>query len=58
MAHDFDDIIAELDAAKAGLARSVKRSRAFLADRRAPAAVADGAESEKSAFDWRRGEDR
>ena len=36
MAHDFDDLIADLDAAKAGLARSVKRCRNFLGEQKPP----------------------
>ena len=33
MTQPFDDLIAELDAAKADVARSVRKSRAFIADR-------------------------
>ena len=52
MAQHFDDLIAELDAAKADLARSVKRCRTFLADRRLPPITIDEAPEEKSAFGW------
>ena len=56
MAHDFDDVIAELDAAKADLARSVKRCRNFLAERRLPPVTIDESEAGKSAFAWGRRE--
>ena len=54
MAREIDDVIAELDAAKADLARSVRRCRSFLAERRLPPVtiIAEGAE--KSAFGWGR----
>ena len=52
MAHDFDDLIAELDAAKANLARSVKRCRTFLGERKLPPVTVDGAPDERSAFGW------
>ena len=58
MAHDFDDLIAELDAAKADLARSVKRCRNFLGERRLPPVTIDQPEVEKSAFNWPRRESR
>ena len=58
MAHDFDDVIAELDAAKADLARRVKRCRNFLAERRLPPVTIDGPETNRSAFDWGRRETR
>ena len=57
MAQDLDDLIADLDAAKAGLARSVKRCRTFLAERRVPTATADAQQAETSAFSWPRRED-
>ena len=52
MAQEFDDLIAELDAAKADLARSVKRCRSFCGERRLPAITVEGAEDVKSAFGW------
>jgi len=52
MAQDLDDLIADLDAAKAGLARSVKRCRSFLAEQRPSAAAIDEEAAEKSAFSW------
>ena len=52
MAHEFDDLIADLDAAKADLARSVKRCRTFFGERRLPAVTVTTTESEKSAFSW------
>ena len=52
MPHDFDDLIADLDAAKADLARSVKRCRTFIGDRRVPPVTIMGAERDKSAFGW------
>ena len=58
MAQDFDDLIAELDAAKADLARSVKRCRNFLGERRLPAVTIDRNEDETSAFSWGRSEKR
>ena len=58
MAQDLDDIIADLDAAKAGLARSVKRCRSFLAERRVPVETIDEERAEKSAFSWPRHEGR
>ena len=54
MAHDFDDLIADLDAAKAELARSVRRCRTFLADRQLPPVTIDQPEPSKSAFSWPR----
>lgn len=58
MAHDLDDLIAELDAAKANLARSVKRCRTFLGERKLPPVTIDDQATEKSVFDWQRGERR
>jgi hypothetical protein len=52
MAHDFDDLIAELDAAKANLARSVKRCRTFLGERKLPPVTIDDPATERSAFGW------
>ena len=52
MAHDFDDLIADLDAAKAGLARSVRRCRNFLGERKLPPMTLQPTPGEKSAFDW------
>ena len=52
MPHDFDDLIADLDAAKADLARSVKRCRTFIGDRRAPPSTAEEPETDRSAFGW------
>ena len=52
MAREFDDVIADLDAAKADLARSVKRCRSFLAERRLPPVTVEAAETAKSAFNW------
>lgn len=52
MAHDFDDLIADLDAAKAGLARSVKRCRTLLGERRLPPVTVEPTGEEKSAFGW------
>ena len=56
MAHDFDDLIADLDAAKADLARSVRRCRTFLADRQLPPVTIDREDLTKSAFAWPRRE--
>ena len=58
MAREIDDVIAELDAAKADLARSVRRCRSFLAERRLPPITIEGAECAKSAFNWARREAR
>jgi hypothetical protein len=57
MAQDLDDLIADLDAAKAGLARSVKRCRTFLAEQRLSAVASDEEAAEKSAFAWSRPEE-
>ena len=54
MAHDFDDLIADLDAAKADLARSVRRCRTFLAERELPPVTIDRPDPPKSAFAWPR----
>ena len=57
MPQDFAKVIAELDAATANLKRSIRRSRAFIADRRAPddVAPAEAAPPEPDAgmFVWR-----
>ena len=50
MPHDFSDLFAELDAAKAGLQRSVKRCRTFLGEHGLPAVTRP--EAPKSAFRW------
>jgi len=50
MAHDFSDLFAELDAAKAGLRRSVKRCRNFLGEHGLPPVTKP--EAPKSAFRW------
>jgi hypothetical protein len=47
MAHDFADLIRDLDAAKSDLARTVKRCRASLGQ---PVKHPDPAE--KTAFNW------
>ena len=52
MAQDLDDLIADLDAAKAGLARSVKRCRNFLGERKLPPMSVQATADDKSAFDW------
>jgi hypothetical protein len=49
MPHEFDDLIADLNAAKADLARSVKRARKMIDARRS--AALDAAE-DKSVFNW------
>jgi hypothetical protein len=58
MAREIDDVIAELDAAKADLARSVRRCRSFLAERRLPRVTISAEAAEKSAFGWGRREAR
>ena len=58
MAQDLDDLIAELDAAKANLARRVKHCRNFLAERRLPPVTIDAPERGKSAFGWGQRETR
>ena len=57
MAQDLDDLIAELDAAKAELARSVKRCRTFFGERRLPPVTVAEPDAEKSAFGWGRRRD-
>ena len=52
MAQEFDDLIADLDAAKAGLARSVKRCRNLFGERRIPPVTVARPEDSKSAFGW------
>ena len=58
MAHEFDDLIADLDAAKADLARSVKRCRTFFGDRRLPSVTVEPPPAQKSAFSWQGREQR
>jgi hypothetical protein len=48
MAHDFADLIRDLEAAKSDLARTVKRCRTSLGDSSAKPATPGG----RSAFDW------
>ena len=50
MAHELSDLFAELDAAKAGLQRSVKRCRTFLGERGLPPVTKP--EAPKNAFGW------
>ena len=50
MAHDLDSLIADLNASKANLARSVKRTRSLIG-RRTPAA-SETPQPDKSAFNW------
>ena len=51
MAQEFDELFADLDAAKADLARKVKHCRTFFGERPLPQVTKpDAAES---AFDWR-----
>ncbi len=52
MPQELDDLFAELDAAKADLARSVRRCRTFFGERKLPPVTVDGAPSERSAFAW------
>jgi hypothetical protein len=54
MPHEFDDLIANLNAAKAHLARSVKRCRKVIGASRSATAPAE----EKSAFNWSDEKDR
>jgi hypothetical protein len=58
MPHDFDDLIADLDAAKAGLARSVKRCRTLIGDRRVPPLRVEEPEPGNNAFGWADAEKR
>ena len=53
MAQELDDLFAELDAAKADLARSVKRCRTFFGDRKLPPVTVDQAAPQDSVFRWR-----
>ena len=48
MPHEFDDLIADLNAAKADLARSVKRCRKAIGASR----TASAPDADKSAFNW------
>jgi hypothetical protein len=50
MRHDFTDLIADLDSAKADLARAVKRQRKRADDHRRTTVTADEADS--SVFGW------
>ena len=54
MPHEFDDLIADLNAAKAHLARSVKRCRKVIGARHNASAPAE----DKSAFNWADEQDR
>lgn len=54
MPHEFDNLIADLNAAKADLARRVKRCRKVIGTHRSAATPVE----EKSAFNWSEGEDR
>ena len=56
MAHEFDDLIADLESAKADLARSVRRCRTRLDKRVAEAPQEEGAAARL--FDWERRPDR
>ncbi|MGZ8312011.1 MAG: hypothetical protein ACXWUX_09585 [Allosphingosinicella sp.] len=57
MPDDLSKVIADLDAAKASLQRSVRKSRAFIADRR-PAPAAPRPEPDDRMFGWPRDGDR
>ena len=50
MAHDFSELFADLDAAKADLARSVKRCQIFFGERPLPAVTRP--DEPKGAFSW------
>jgi hypothetical protein len=52
MPQELDDLFAELDAAKAHLARSVRRCRNFLGERKLPPVTVDAEPAERSAFGW------
>ena len=52
MPHDFADLIADLDAAKANLARRVKRARTLIGKPRNAPAATDECEPDKSVFNW------
>lgn len=54
MPHEFDDLIADLNAAKANLARKVKRCRKVIGASRTASIPAE----EKSAFNWSGERDR
>jgi hypothetical protein len=54
MPHEFDELIADLNAAKADLARSVKRCRKTIGVSRNASAPAE----DKSAFNWPDDKDR
>ena len=57
MPHDLTDLIADLDAAKADLARSVKRCRTLIGDRRVPPIASAKPRPDRSAFGWSDRED-
>ena len=57
MTHDLADLFAELDAAKLDLARSVKRCRTLIADRRMAPIPVERPEPATSAFGWQRPRD-
>ena len=50
MPHDLDDLFADLNAAKANLARSVKRTRGLVG--RKASAASEPIEPDRSAFNW------
>ena len=52
MPHELDDLFAELDAAKADLARSVKRCRTFFGDRKLPPVTVEPPLAQDSVFRW------
>ena len=52
MPHELDDLFAELDAAKADLARSVKRCRTFFGDRKLPPVTVEPPAVQDSVFRW------
>jgi len=52
MPHDFADLIADLEAAKAGLARSVKRTRDRVGEHRPSPQTGTTPEPDKAVFNW------
>ena len=58
MPHDFDELIADLDAAKADLARRVKRCRTLIGHRPIPPPAVEEPEPGNSAFGWTGAEKR
>jgi len=52
MPHELDDLFAELDAAKADLARTVKRCRTFFGDRKLPPVTVEKPPAQDSVFRW------